>query len=217
MNFRVEGNLNLLLSAGRVAVLLLPVVLLAQQAQRPPRPETDDGILSRLDESTKTLRQAVERVEEKVDDLSTLVSTMEGMQTVAAGVVAIGIPALLGLLTLFNARAKRLHEQERARRERERELLEKVSRNLNVLAEPGSEPPTQRLEEISRNLSTLVERGSEPATQRLEEISRSLITLVERGSEPATQRLEEISRTLNTLAERGLDLRRNVLRQSLGT
>ncbi len=137
--------MNLLVSACRVVVLLLPVVLLAQQAQRPPRPETDDGILSRLEESTKTLKEAVERVEEKVDDLSTRVSTMEGMQTVAAGVVALGIPALLGLLTLFNARTKRLHEQERTLRERERELLEKVSRNLNVLAEPGSEPATQLL------------------------------------------------------------------------
>ena len=153
-------------SAARVVVLLLPVVLVAQPAQRPPRPETDDGILSRLDESTKTLKQAVERVEEKVDDLSTRVSTMEGELNVAAQAVVLGVAIVVGLLGFFQVRTNRLREREQKLREDEQKLLKGMFEEVKTLVEQGPEPQAKRLEEISRGVKTLVERGSEPQARQ---------------------------------------------------
>ena len=156
-------------STGCVAVLLLPVVLLAQQAQSPPRPETDEGILSRLDESTKTLKQAVERVEEKVDDLSTRVSTMEGEFNFAAGAVVLGVAIVVGLLGFFQVRTNRLREREQKLREDEQELRENGQKFLKGMLE---------------DVKTVVEQGPEPQAKRLEKISRGVETLVKRGAQP---------------------------------
>ena len=79
----------------------------------------------------------------KLDDLSTRVSKMEGMQTTAAAVVVVGVPLVLGLLALFQARTNKkdriLREQEQELHEQEQALLEEMFRDVKTLVERGAE------------------------------------------------------------------------------
>ena len=68
---------------------------------------------------------------------------MEGMQTTAAAVVVVGVPLVLGLLALFQARTNKkdriLREQEQELHEQEQALLEEMFRDVKTLVERGAE------------------------------------------------------------------------------
>ena len=92
------------LSAGCVALLLLPVVLLAQQSQSPaPKPQSDHEILLILHERAQRIQAAVDKVDSTVNNLEGTVAALQASQAEMTGRMETAFTIFIALLSVVAA------------------------------------------------------------------------------------------------------------------